>query len=363
MSIITPISGPHTRAQRSVSSVMHHVILALLPATAFGVYLFGWPALFTLLLCIVSAWGFELLSLWMAGKPVRPYATDGSAMLTGLLLALTLPPWAPWWLCVLGSFIAIVIGKHIFGGLGQNVFNPAMLARVALLVSFPLEMTTWANPAPFGSELSPSFMAALAITFGGAAIDGVTSASVLGHVKTEATLGNTIAQALPDGFATSDYLLGFSNGSLGETSALLILIGGIYLIAMRIITWHIPVAMIGSMVIISLLFHAIDPNHYPGAIYHLLSGGLLLGAFFIATDLVTSPSSVLGKLIFGAGCGLLTYIIRTWGGFPEGVAFAVILMNSMTPLIDHYCRPRIYGRDRKGEPLAIEAAKNREGEP
>lgn len=362
MSIITPVSGPHTRSQRSVSSVMHHVMLALLPATAFGVYLFGWPALFTLLLCIVSAWAFELLSLWIAGKAVRPYATDGSAMLTGLLLALTLPPWAPWWLCVLGSFIAIVIGKHIFGGLGQNVFNPAMLARVALLVSFPLEMTTWATPTPFGSELAPSFMAALAITFAGASIDGISSASVLGHVKTEATLGHTVAEALPDGFATMNYLLGFSNGSLGETSAILILIGGIYLIAMRIITWHIPVAMIGTVAIMSMIVHAINPETYPGAIYHVLSGGLLLGAFFIATDLVTSPSSVMGKLIFGAGCGLLTYLIRTWGGFPEGVAFAVILMNAMTPLIDHYCRPRIYGRDRKGEPLEYQTSGDKERE-
>ncbi len=362
MSIITPISGPHTRAQRNVSGVMHHVILALMPATAFGVYLFGWPALFTLLLCVLSAWLFELGSLWLAGKPIRPYATDGSAMLTGLLLALTLPPWAPWWLCVLGSFIAIVIGKHIFGGLGQNVFNPAMLSRVALLISFPLEMTTWANPAPFGSATSPGFMEALSITFAGANIDSVTSASILGHVKTEGTIGHTVAEALPNGYATMDYLLGFSNGSLGETSALLILLGGLYLIAMRIISWHIPVAMIGTVAVISLLFHAVDPDHFPGAIYHVLSGGVLLGAFFIATDLVTSPNSALGKLIFGAGCGLLTYLIRTWGGFPEGVAFAVVIMNSMTPLIDHYCRPRIYGRDSKGKPLQYPKDKQQESE-
>ena len=223
---------------------------------------------------------------------------------------------------MLGSFIAIVIGKHIFGGLGQNVFNPAMLARVALLVSFPLEMTTWANPAPFGSELSPSFMAALAITFGSAAIDGVTSASVLGHVKTEGTLGHTVAEALPDGFATFDYLLGFSNGSLGETSALLILLGGIYLITMRIITWHIPVAMIGTVALISLIVHAINPESYPGAIYHVLSGGLLLGAFFIATDPVSAATTPRGRLYFGAGIGILTYVIRTWGGYPDGLAFA-----------------------------------------
>jgi len=360
MSIITPISGPHTRAQRSVASTMHHVQLALLPATAFGIYLFGWPALFILLLCILSDWFSELFCLWLAGKPIRPYASDGSAVLTGWLLALTLPPWAPWWIAVLGSAIAIIVGKQVFGGLGQNVFNPAMLARVALLVSFPLEMTTWANPAPFGSALSPGFMEALAITFGSTSLDGVTSASVLGHVKTEGTLGHSLATALPDGFATTDSLLGFANGSLGETSALLILLGGLYLIARSIISWHIPVAMLGTVAVLSLLFHAFNPQHYPGALFHLLSGGVLLGAFFIATDLVTSPSSVLGKLIFGAGCGALTYLIRTWGGFPEGVAFAVILMNAMTPLIDHYCRPRIYGRDRKGNPLTYQQPEKQE---
>ena len=155
MSIITPISGPHTHTRRSVASTMHHVQLALLPVTAFSVYLFGWPALFLLLITIFAAWLSELFCLWLAGKPIGPYATDGSAVLTGWLLALSLPPWAPWWIAVLGAVIAVIIGKHIFGGLGQNLFNPAMLARVALLISFPLEMTTWANPAPFGSPTSP----------------------------------------------------------------------------------------------------------------------------------------------------------------------------------------------------------------
>lgn len=352
MSSITPISGPHTRTHRSVFSIMHHVQLALLPATAFGVYLFGWPALFLLVLCIFTAWIAELFCLWLAGKLIRPSATDGSAVLTGWLLALSLPPWAPWWIAVLGALIAIIIGKHIFGGLGQNLFNPAMLSRTALLIAFPLEMTTWASPAPFGSTNAPGIMEAMAITFGGASIDGLASATVMGHVKTESTLGHGLSLSLPNGYASADYALGFVNGSLGETSALLILLGGLYLIALRIITWHIPVAMIGTVIVMSLGFHLINPEQYPGAIFQVLSGGVLLGAFFIATDLVTSPSSTLGKLIFGAGCGAFTYLIRTWGGFPEGVAFAVILMNALTPLIDHYCRPRIYGRDHKGRPLA-----------
>ena len=345
-------AGPFTHQAVSISRTMLLVMLALLPATAFGLYQFGWPALFLWLITIVSAVAAEAACLAIAGKPVRPFLWDGSAALTGWLLAMTLPPWAPWWIGVVGSLFAIVVAKQIFGGLGQNLFNPAMAARVALLISFPLEMTTWVTPKPLFSASAPDFLTSLSITFGsGFQIDSMSSASILGHVKTELGRSMDLGSALSGSYDPMALLIGTVPGSLGETSALLLLGGGIFLLGMRIISWHIPVAMLGSLALCASIFHWIAPEHYPTALYHLLSGASLLGAFFIATDLVTSPVTVRGQLLFGAGCGLLVFVIRSWANFPEGVAFAVMLMNGLTPLIDHYLKPRIYGRTRKGEPL------------
>jgi len=357
------IGGPHVHAPASVPRTMAMVLLASLPAAGFGVYLFGWPALNLLLVTITAAMLSETLGLWMAGKPVRASLFDGSAVLTAWLLALTLPPWAPWWIGALGGAFAIIIGKQVFGGIGQNLFNPAMLARVALLISFPLEMTTWAQPHPLLAAGSPDFLTGLAITFGHAPhIDGMSSATVLGHVKTAFTQGHTLSESLRGHFAPAASLLGRTNGSMGETSAVLVLLGGVLLLQQRIITWHIPLAMFAAIAALSGLFHWIDPERYGDALFHLSSGGAMLGAFFIATDPVTSPSSVRGQWIFGAGCGALTWIIRTWGGYPEGVAFAVVLMNALTPLIDHYVRPRIYGRTRAGAPIEP-TAQQRETSP
>lgn len=348
----TPVSGPHTHSPNSVQRTMWLVQLALVPATAFSIYLFGWPALVLLLLTIASAWLAEAACLWLAGKPLAPYLSDNSAVLTGWLLALTLPPWAPWWIAVVGAVFAIVVGKHVFGGLGQNLFNPAMLARVALLIAFPVEMTSWVAPAPIDSANSPDLLTSLGIIFGTHAIpDAMSAATTQGHTKTEFTLGHTLSQSLPADFLNQDRLLGLASGSLGETSALLILAGGLLLLAKRIIRWHIPVAMLGTLTVLSLVMNQIDPERYAEPMFHLLSGGVMLGAFFIATDLVTSPNTALGQFIFGAGCGALTYLIRTWGNFPEGVAFAVLLMNTLVPIIDHYIRPRIFGRDIKGTPI------------
>jgi electron transport complex protein RnfD len=290
----------------------------------------------------------------MAGKPIRPYLMDGSALLTGWLLALSLPPWAPWWIAALGAFLAIVIGKQVFGGIGQNLFNPAMVARVALLISFPLEMTTWVTPQPLFSAGSPGLLESLAITFGGGGsfnVDAVTSASLLGHVKTELGRGFELSQALGDGYQLKATWLGNIPGSMGETSALLILLGGLFLMYKRIISWHIPLSMLATLALLAALFNGLHPESYPGALFHIFTGATLLGAFFIATDLVTSPVTRKGQIIFGAGCGALVYIIRTWAGYPEGVGFAILLMNALTPLIDHYVRPRIFGRDQKGTPI------------
>lgn len=350
--ITTPFSGPHTHALRSTGQIMGLVLLALAPATAFGLYLFGWPAVNLWILTILSALMCEAFSLKLAGKPILFYLSDGSALVSGWLLAMTLPPWAPWWIGVVGGAMAIILGKQVFGGVGQNLFNPAMLARVVLLISFPVEMTSWVTPQPMLSAHTPSFLEGLNITFNGYALDMVSGASSLGAVRTELTQGHSLSMILvPHHFTNQSLALGFISGSLGETSALLIILGGIFLLYKRIFTWHVPVAMLASVAILATLFHEINPERYAGAGFHLFAGGMILGAFFIATDPVTSPNSSLGKLIFGAGLGGLDYVIRTWGGYPEGIAFSVMIMNAMTPLIDHYTRPRIYGHTWRGDTI------------
>ncbi len=341
--------GPHIHARVSVRRTMGMVMMALVPATLFGLYLFGWPAVFLFLVTIASAVVAEALSLRVAGKPVGLFLGDGSALLAGWLVAMTLPPWAPWWIGVLGGFIAIVIGKQIFGGIGQNVFNPAMVARVMLLISFPLEMTTFLDPRPLFSAAAPGFIDSLGITFYSAVdFDAISSASVLGAFKTQAREGMGFGTFVREFFDPVAHLSGYVPGSLGETPGVLIVLGGLFLIWRRIIGWHIPVAMIASMVVLATLFHLVSPDRYPDAAYHVLSGAFLLAAFFIATDYVTAPVTPAGRLLFGAGCGTLVFIIRSWASFPEGVGFAILLMNAATPLLDHYVRPRIFGHGKGG---------------
>lgn len=349
--------SPHAHAGITISRVMSLVMLALTPATLFGFWLYGWPAINLWVVSLLAAMTGEAIILRLQDRAIRPALMDGSGLLSAWLLALSLPPWAPWWIAVLGSLFAVIISKQLYGGLGQNPFNPAMAARVMLLISFPVEMTTWIAPAPLGSAHAPGWLESLAVTFSGAHVDGMASASLLGHVKTEFTRGIDLQQALAGYYAPMDALIGSRAGSLGETAALLLLAGGLFLIYKRIITWHAPVAMLTGVFVPALIFSAVNPDHYAGPLYHLLSGGLMLGAFFIITDPVTSPNTATGQFIFGLCCGLLTWIIRTWGGYPEGVAFAVMLMNAATPIIDHYVKPRIYGRDRNGMPLAVEPAK------
>ena len=350
------LSAPFARADLQVRNIMLMVILALLPSTGWGLFVFGWPALLMFAVTVSSALVFEAFCLKLAGKPVYATLADSSALLTGWLIALSLPPWAPWWLGALGSFLGIVVGKQVFGGLGQNLFNPAMLARVALLVSFPLEMTTWVNPAPIFTSLAPSLETAWSIIFyGQVPADGMTGATVLSWIKTEFSQGRGLSQALAsDDWGLLKSILGWSRGSLGETSALLPALGGVWLLREKVITWHIPFSMLGTVALLASVFTLVDGERYAGPLLHLSSGALMLAAFFIATDYVTSPNGPAGQLIFGAGCGLIVYVIRTWGGFPEGAGFAVLLMNSVTPVIDHYIRPRIYGRNRKGKPLELE---------
>jgi len=315
-------SSPHVYAGATTDAIMRQVIYALLPACAAGIYFFGLPALVLLILCTAGCVGFEALGQKLMKQKLA--IRDGSAALTGILLALNLPPSAPWWLALLGSFVAIVIAKQIYGGLGYNPFNPALVARVVLLISFPVQMTRWTAPAPLGSG-----------------IDAVSTATPLGAAEEAVMLHGQLPADLQNGFGS--YLLGHQAGCLGEVSALLLLLGGVYLLWKKIITWQIPVSYLGTVVVLGGLFWLIDGSRYPDPVFHLLTGGLMLGAFFMATDMVTSPVTTRGMLVFGFGCGLMTVLIRLFGGYPEGVSFAILLMNAATPLIDRYTQPKKFG--------------------
>lgn len=351
MTAYTDKSGPFTHAATSVSKTMGTVLAALVPATLFDAWLFGWPAIFLFVFTVGCCMLLEAASLTAQGKDWRPALSDYSVILTGWLLAMSLPPWSPWWVALIAAIFAVVMAKHLFGGIGQNVFNPAMVGRIAVLVSFPVQMTAFVAPHVLFGAGSPGFAESLAITFGHAFnLDTMTAASALGHVKTELTKGIPVSQSVP---SLLGMIQGTRPGSFGETSAPLILAGGLLLLWRRIISWHIPVAMLGTLFLLGTIFSAVDPARFTDGVFQLVSGASFLGAFFIATDYVTSPVSKQGQLVFGFGCGLLTWVIRTFAGYPEGVAFAVLLMNALTPIIDHHLRPRAFGRTRSGEPLPL----------
>jgi Na+-translocating ferredoxin:NAD+ oxidoreductase subunit D len=355
--MLTPTkSGPFSHAPNSVVRTMALVMVALVPATLFNFWLFGWPAIFLFLATTGSCVAVEALCLRLAGKDVGFHIADGSAILTGWLLAMSLPPWAPWWTGMFGGVVAIAITKHAYGGVGQNLFNPAMAARVALLISFPVAMTTWVAPHPLLSAGAPALMDSLAITFGSQIPDAISSATPLGHVKTELSRGISVMSSSAQLPGLWDMVLGLRGGSLGETSAVLVLAGGLFLLVRRVISWHIPVTLIAGLLVPAGIAHLVDPARYASPLFHLFSGATFLGAFFIATDYVTSPVSKAGQLVFGLSCGLLTWVIRTFAGYPEGMAFAVLLMNALTPIIDQYTRPRVFGRTRGGEPLAFKGS-------
>jgi RnfABCDGE-type electron transport complex D subunit len=350
----TPVASPHAHGGNSVARTMMRVQIALVPATLFGFWLYGWPAFFMFAATVGSCMGWEALCLRLSGSTrIRATLGDGSAALTGWLLALTMPPWGPWWLAVVGGFVAIVIGKQVFGGVGQNVFNPAMVARVALLVSFPVPMTTWIMPMSVMHAASPDLLEGLRIFLGVQPVtDALTTATLLGHAKTELSRGVDLVAVLSQGDSLVSWT-GMRPGSLGESSSLLLLGGGLFLMLSGIISWHIPVAVMAGLAIPAAIGHAVDPGRYLPPEVHLLSGGAMLCALFIATDYVTSPNTRMGQVVFGLSVGFIGWIIRSFGGYPEGVGFAILLMNAMTPIIDRYVRPRILGRDRRGRPLDL----------
>ena len=310
-------SSPHLHTTKSVPKIMWSVIIALIPAMAMSFYYFGIRAAWMVLTCVIAALITEIVMNYMKGEKITIF--DGSAIITGILLALTLPPSFRLSSAALGAIVAIALGKHIFGGLGYNIFNPALLGRAFLQASFPVAITTWTNPntAKF------------------AEIDAVSTATPLGAFKFENILTDY-----------SDLLFGNVGGSLGETSAIAILVGGIFLLILKNADWRIPLSFLGSVAVFSGIFWMIDPAQYPNPLFHLLSGGLLFGAFFMATDMVTSPITPKGGWMFGIGAGILVIIIRQFGGLPEGVMYSILLMNGVTPLINRYTRPRIFGEPR-----------------
>ncbi|MBF0454375.1 MAG: RnfABCDGE type electron transport complex subunit D [Magnetococcales bacterium] len=342
-------SSPHVHGGDSVPQIMKIVIWALMPAAAMSVMVFGWPALLVILITTGACLVTERVIIRLRGRGST--LGDNSAALTGLLLALTLPPHSPWWICVVGGVFAILVGKQIYGGLGYNMFNPALIARVFLLISFPVELTTWPAATGLFGENAYGLSEALAIILSGSygvpeLMDAVSFATPLGQYKTEVGLGHSVQEALGGryGFSHVNAAGGLVAGSLGETSAVLLAAGGIYLMRKKLITWHIPISMFVGCLLPAAFFWFLDSAHYPDPIFHLVTGGLVMGAFFMATDMVTSPVTPKGQIWFGLGCGLLTYIIRTWGGYPEGVSFAIVIMNTAVPLIDQYTQPVVYGK-------------------
>ncbi len=321
------LRAPHAHEGISIKKVMFKVNIALAPAVLLGIMQFGMPALFLVITTIVSALVCEVVSLRLNPR-AEGEINDGAAILTALILAMSLPPHAPLWIGALGAAFAIFFGKQVYGGLGQNLFNPAMLARVVLLISFPVEMTKWITPSAFYDGVWYKM-----------GVDGVSGATTLGLTK----------EGAQTSFHWLSHVLGTSTGSLGETSAVLMLVGGIWLIQQQVFSWHVPVATILGCLLPGTAMWFADPSAVPEPLAQLTSGGLLMCAFFIATDPVTTPTSNRGKLIFGAGTGFLIFVIRTFGNFPEGVAFSILIMNAVTPLIDQYTRPRMYGYDLKTE--------------
>lgn len=336
--------SPYLTEAPSVTTIMLKVMLALIPGIAAYVWIFGGGILVTLTLASLTAVLTEALMLKLRGRPVRLFVTDGSALVTAWLLALALPPLAPWWLIVLGTAIAIIVAKQLYGGLGYNPFNPAMVAYAALLISFPLLMTSW--PAPLAlAEVKLGFVEQMHFIFSGAlpagvVMDAVTSATPLDYLKTQLTLDHGLQDIL------QAPIFGALGGQGVELIAVAYLFGGLYLIQQRIITWHLPTAFLATIAIIAGIFYLADAGRFADPAFHLFSGATMLCAFFIITDPVSGPTTPKGKLIFAAGIAMMTYLIRVYGGYPDGVAFAVIFFNICVPLIDAYTQPRVFGHEK-----------------
>lgn len=326
--LLTVSPSPHVGTTQSVKKLMYGVVLSLVPAFLVSVYLFGAGALVVTLVSIASCVLFEsVIQKYILKSEVR--ISDGSAIVTGILLAFNLPSNMPWWMIIIGALFAIGVGKMTYGGLGNNPFNPALVGRVFLLISFPVQMTSW--PLPLASRLQYT--------------DAVTGATPLGMLKEAVRNGEAVPEVMKQLPDHMQLFMGQMGGSLGEVSAVALLLGFAWLLYKKIITWHIPLFMIGTVFIFTGILWLTDPAKNATPLFHILTGGLLLGAIYMATDLVTSPMTKPGMILFAIGIGILTVVIRVFGAYPEGVSFAILIMNAFVPLINKYIKPARFGKE------------------
>ena len=339
-------SSPHVSTSDTVRKIMLKVLVALLPAVAAGVWYFGLRALAVIVLTTLCCVGAEALWCVLAKKPVKNTIFDGSAAVTGVLLALNMPSTVPVYAPIVGAFLAIWLGKQVYGGIGNNPFNPAIVARVGLLIAFPAAMTMWQAPRnfekSFGYESFVTLEQVKMYNSGKKTVDTVTCATPLGHAKMAEK--SEMAQAFySHPKMLWNYFIGNRSGCIGETCVPALLLGFVLLVVFKLINWRIPVCFVGTVAIFGAIVHLISPAMSPEPLFHVLTGGLLLGAIFMATDMVTSPITPMGAIVFGTGCGVITAVIRFWGNYPEGVSFAILFMNALVPLIDRFCGIRPFG--------------------
>lgn len=350
-------SSPHTHQRRTTSDLMQLVALAMVPGIIAQWYFFGWGVILQIVLAIITAYAAEALCLHARDRSSRSGLRDNTALVTALLLAVSIPPLAPWWLIVIGVAFSIIVVKHLYGGVGQNLFNPAMAGYVVLLISFPLQMTSWLPPVELSGGPVSLYESAYLMLFGytsegysveqmrmvetGVLLDAITMATPLDHIRHDLGQGLTLSESTQAPIFVGIAGLGWQWVSLAY------LAGGLLLLQQRVIKWHIPVAMLASIGLLAAVGAIVAPDRLPGVGIHLLSGATMIGAFFIATDPVSAATSNKGRLVYGALIGCIIYIIRTYGGYPDAVAFAVLLANMCVPIIDKYTRPLTYGHKNK----------------
>jgi electron transport complex protein RnfD len=330
MNLLNVSPSPHGHGEETTRKLMFGVVIALLPALFTSIFYFGYGAIIVTATSVISCLLFEyLIQKFIFKKQIS--ITNGSAIVTGLLLAFNLPSNIPVFIIIIGSFVAIAIAKMTFGGLGNNPFNPALVGRVFMLISFPVQMTSWPVPAGFGTGYT----------------DAVTGATPLAIIKEGLKNGESISQLVTQIPAPAQMFLGNMGGSMGEVAAVALLIGFLYMLYKKIITWHIPVSVIGSVAIFTAILWLVNPEENASPVFHLLAGGVLLGAIFMATDYVTSPMNPKAMIIYGCGIGIVTVVIRVWGAYPEGVSFAILIMNAFVPLMNAYIKPKRFGEEVK----------------
>lgn len=341
-------TSPHTLFSNSVTRMMMLVVAAMVPALLVYIWFFGWGIVINSVICIVTAYATEAGMLYLRKRPLAVFLTDGSALLTALLIAFALPPLLPWWIGVLATAFAIIIAKHLYGGLGYNPFNPAMIGYATSLIVFPKQLTAWI-PAVTEKGFTLSFSENLRFNLFGEipankTYDLITQATPLDTIDIQIALGKNVTE-IENSFTQFSHLFGVG----WDWVSLMFLLGGLFLIYKRVITWHIPVAMLGTIALFASIPYLLNSETNPDPLFHVMGGASMIGAFFIATDPVTASTTPRGKILYGIGIGAITYVIRAWGGYPDGVAFGVLIMNMTVPTIDYYTQPRVFGHGKDSD--------------